>query len=169
MRWWVLAAAVTLVEPGHAAERARSLVKSGDWAAVERAGADSGFSKICLAIDATAGVAFQADTAGIQFLVGNPHWDLPETVNLEVKVVTDQETKSFPITSNTTNIVSAKLDPSMLASLLADMEKTTSMLVTVGEIARLQTSLAGSTVVLNAFMACTSSAQSSARFKSGSP
>src|ERR1700754_2904442 len=93
MRWWVLATAVTLVEPGHADERARSLVKSGDWAAVERTSVDTGFSKVCLAIDATAGVALQSDGAGTELLVENPHWDLPETVNLEVKVVTGQETK----------------------------------------------------------------------------
>jgi hypothetical protein len=154
MRWWLLALGVVLFGPAYAGELTRSLVKSGDWAAVEYAFAEKASARACLAIDPTVEVALRADATDAELMEGNIHWDLPAAMNGTIKVTVGADIRSLSITSNTNNIVSATIDPSGLPLLLDEMAKAGSMSVAVGETMPLKVSLAGSTVVLKAFRTC---------------
>jgi hypothetical protein len=155
MRWWLLAAAIILADPAAGAgELTRPLVKSGDWAAIEHASVETAAPTMCLAIDPAAGLALRADAAGTELMVANRHWDLPEAVHWTIKVTMGSGTRSFSVTSNTTNTVSAAINPSIVPMLLDEMGRAPSMRVVVGETTPLKVSLAGSPVVLNAFRTC---------------
>jgi hypothetical protein len=105
MRWWLLATVAVLAGSANADELKRSLVKSGDWAAVEHAPAATAPPDMCLAIDPTVGLALRADAGGTELVVENPHWDWPAVVRWTIKVTVGPETRTFSITSNTTNRV----------------------------------------------------------------
>jgi hypothetical protein len=169
MRWWLLPTAVVFAGPAYADELARSLVKSGDWAAIEYAPAETASPNVCLAVDATAGMALRADPAGTELVVENPHWDLPAVVRWTMKVTVGSNTRTLLITRNTTNTVSAPIDPPVLHMLFDEMAMAAGMRVVVGETTPLKVSLAGSPAVLNAFRICAIGAQPEARLKKGAP
>jgi hypothetical protein len=154
MRWWLLATAVVFAGSAYADESTRSLVKSGDWAAIEHVPAGTAASKVCLAVDATVGMALRADAASTELMVENPHWDLPAAVRWTISVAVGSDTRTLLITSNTTNTVSAAISPSVAHRLLDEMRQAASMRVVVGQTTPLKVSLAGSPVVLEAFRTC---------------
>lgn len=154
MRCWLPLAAVLLAGPVYADALMRPVAKGGDWAAAERAPTKGAPANVCLAIDATVGMAFQADATGTVLEVQNPHWDLPATSDWTIKITVGSDVRVLPVTSNTTNIVAANITPAVLSALLDEMEKAPSMRVVVGRTTPLTVSLAGSAVVLNAFRTC---------------
>jgi hypothetical protein len=156
VRWRLLAAGAVLCGPTCADEFTRPVVKGGDWAAVEFAPSETASLVACLAIDPTVEVALRADAAhaDTELMVGNIHWDLPAAMEGTLKVTVGMDTRSFSITSNTNNIVSAMINPSIVPTLLDEMAKATGMRVVVGKTTPLKVSLAGSSVVLDAFRTC---------------
>jgi len=100
------------------------------------------------------GVAFRADENTVQLRVMDSRWSLPSNVEGSVSITIGVWSQFFEIDDNTSDSVNAEVAADVLTDLFAQMDKATSMSVTVGKAKPFQVSLAGSTKATNAFLTC---------------
>jgi uncharacterized oligopeptide transporter (OPT) family protein len=100
------------------------------------------------------GVALRAATEGLEVRITDQKWSLPSGVAGAIVLKVADVSKSFDITSNTDTMVVATASETEFLDLFGAMDKSSSMLVTVGKAKPKSVSLNGSSRAANAFRTC---------------
>lgn len=140
--------------PTHADEQMIPLAVNGTWIAMAHRPSMIAPADVCVAMDTTSGVALWAGPGDVQFRVINKKWSLPAHVVGQIVVSVGGWSSTLDITDNDDTMVMASLDEDQRGGLLKAMDKAGSMSVKVGKAGPVEVSLAGSTKVTNAWLAC---------------
>jgi hypothetical protein len=135
-------------------ERLVPLAQSGDWIAVSHKASITAPPDVCIAFNQRAGIAFRSDGNTFEFRVINDKWSLPASVEGSVVIVIGDWKLTLDISDNTDNSISADVEPAEVLTLLAAMDKASTMTVTAGKAKPIVASLTGSSKVANAFRTC---------------
>ena len=140
--------------PAHGQEQIMPLAASGQWAAVARKANMVAPPDICMAINASAGIAFRADMMTVEIRVIDKSWSLPAGVEGTISISLPGYDKEWPIFDNEATMVSVLLGREGAEQLMDAMDKAATMTVKIGKAAPKTVSLTGSTTATNAFRTC---------------
>jgi len=156
MHRWLLSLPILvgLTSLAQADEQMQVAAQSGNWAAMTHSPSETSAPDLCVAFNPISKVALRSDGTTTSIRIINESWSLPASVQGTIVVVAGSDTQSLDITSNSNDWVEADIDPPSVQPLLDAMAKESAMMITVGKAKPLAVSLAGSTVVLNAFRTC---------------
>ncbi len=99
-------------------------------------------------------IAFRYHDDLLELRIVNLSWSLPTDVSGNIDIAVGAFSKALPITDNTSNSVSATVSDDDGQAILAAMNKSTQMQVTLGKAKPLNVSLVGSTKAATAFKTC---------------
>ena len=158
MRWTVALGIVAFgacfqFHVARAEEQMVPLVVSGEWATLAHRPSMLAPPDTCLVVSAR-GFLIRADEMTLELRMINKSWSLPPDVHGTIKVSVGNWTKTLAVAHNTTNMLGALLMPYDILPMFEAMDKAASMTVTVGNVAPIIISLAGSTKATNAFRTC---------------
>jgi hypothetical protein len=139
---------------GMADEEMIPLAESGEWVAVAHHVSMTAPPDVCIAMNLARGTAFRADENGVQFRVQDQKWSLPSDVQGNISVTIGSWKQSFDIDSNTSVMVSSEVSSDIALEMFSEMDKSSSMSVTVWKEKPNIVSLTGSTKATNAFRTC---------------
>jgi hypothetical protein len=152
---WLTVALISAVSvPAFADEQMETTAASGSWIAGQHSPSETDPPDVCMAFNVDAGVGLRSDGVTTTLRVINDKWSLPDDVQGSILITIGAAATTLEIADNTNNMVEAVLDNANLPTLLDGMAKASSMQLKVGKDKAFSVSLAGSTVVLNAFRTC---------------
>lgn len=156
MQTWLLSLPILvgLTALAHADEQTQVTAQSGNWAAMTHSPSETSPPDLCVAFNPISKVGLRSDGTTTSIRIINESWSLPTNVQGTIIIAAGSVTQSLDITSNSNDWAEANIDPAAVQPLLDTMAKETVMSITVGKAKPLEVSLAGSTVVLNAFRTC---------------
>jgi hypothetical protein len=140
--------------PANADEHLVPLAQSGEWVAMAHKVSMTAAPDVCVAYNARSGVALRGDGDTVQLRVIDKKWSLPNSVQGVVLVAIGNWNVTLPIADNTDDSVSAEVSAEDIVTLLTNMDKASTMAVTVGKAKPISVSLAGSSKAANAFRTC---------------
>jgi hypothetical protein len=129
------------------------LAESGAWFAMAHSPSMTAPADVCIAGTTTGGFALRAAEDNLALRVIDESWTLPTAVHGDIIIDMTKYKKSFPISSNTSTMVSASIEPADLLDLLSAMDSASTMTLGIGRTQKL-VDLGGSTKVTNAFRVC---------------
>jgi hypothetical protein len=142
------------VRAARADESLLPLAESGSWVAFEHRVDMTAPPDVCMAGNVAAHIIFRADANDTEVRYSNDKWSLPSNVSGQIVLTISGTAHSFPINSNTNNMVSATVPAADVAGLLDLVASAPSMTVKTGNAAATPVSLDGSKVALTAFRTC---------------
>lgn len=140
--------------PARADEQIRPLVITGDWMAAEHAVSMTEAPDLCIAGNNREGLLFRAASTSLELRIVDEAWSLPTEVQGKVGVQVGAKSYDFTITSNTSQMVSADMEPAVALDLFHVMDNNAEMTITAGHSKARHVSLHGSTKAMNAFRTC---------------
>jgi hypothetical protein len=155
MRWWLgTMAAVMVAGTAHSQPITRPLIESGYWSTVEQVPAASAAPDACMIVQADTAVALRSIGHVVDLMVANAHWDLPRVMQGALLITLDGEAESFPISYTTRDTAVARIDGTLLPSLLDAMSHDGTMRVMLFPGMPVLVPLAGFAGALPAFRHC---------------
>jgi hypothetical protein len=150
----VAIAAAGLLAPAHAQERMVPLAINGDWGTLAHQAGLLSRPDMCLTGNMSKGFMIRADRTNLQIRMNDQRWSLPTGVEGTITIVVGDWKHTFEIDDNTAVEVNAEIARTDLIQLLDAMDKASMLFVVVGNAKPVSVSLAGSTIVTNAFRTC---------------
>lgn len=149
-----LAALALVPLPLRADEQLVPLAMSGDWAALAHKADITSPPDVCVLTNPVRQIAFRAASSGFEIRVTNENWSLPINVSGTIQMKVGDIAKSYDISANTDTMIVASISEAEILEIFGAMDKSSSMLVTVGKSKPFSVSLNGSSRATNAFRTC---------------
>ncbi len=137
-------------------EQLLPLAESGDWIAMEHTDSITSAPDVCFAATSASGRVFavRAAESDLEVRFSDDSWSLPAGVTGTLAIAVGSYHAAFDISDNTNKMVTAEITLPQLQSLIAAMDKASSMTVTPGKSSPVAVSLNGSNTATTAFLTC---------------
>jgi hypothetical protein len=134
-------------------EQMTPLAEQGNWVAMQHSSSITDPPDMCLAASLD-GLAFRTDETDTEIRLVNDKWSLPANVTGSLTLKVNGKTYTFDITGNQDRSIAATISVDQLQSIVADMNKASSMIVIAGSATPITVSLDGSNAVISAYLTC---------------